>query len=121
MSYNKKGNAPIMWVVVFSLVVAALAMFQMPLKRSVQSKIRGTTDYIFWQQFGSGTKQYLRDTTSRTFGYNNQDNWQQKTVAKGGQGKTATIDFRVDNNLTWGTNDGSQPQLDVFQYNQWGN
>jgi len=56
-----KGYSFATWTIVFTVVFVALAIIREPLKRGVAKKIKGTTDYVLWAQFGDEPQQEGRD------------------------------------------------------------
>jgi len=52
------------WTIVFAVLFAALAIIQKPLERGVAKKIKGTSDYLLWGQFGDEVEQHGQDKTS---------------------------------------------------------
>ena len=63
-SYDYCRNSFATWTIVFAVVFAALALIRTPLKRGIAKKVKGTTDYMLWGQFGDDPQQHSRDATS---------------------------------------------------------
>ncbi|UCG34573.1 MAG: hypothetical protein JSW17_03475 [Candidatus Omnitrophota bacterium] len=51
------------WTITFAVLFAALAIIRTPLKRGIAKKVKGTTDYLLWGQFGDEAGQHSRDPT----------------------------------------------------------
>ena len=72
--FSRKGNSLIMWVVVFGVAIAAIAVFQVTVKRALMAKAMGCADYFLSP--GNLLKQYMetdRSTSSATIGPNTVD------------------------------------------------
>ena len=51
------------WTITFAVVFAALAIIRAPLKRGIAKKVKGTSDYLLWGQFGDEVEHPSRDIT----------------------------------------------------------
>lgn len=88
---RRKGYSLIMWTVVFAAAIGGLAIFQVPLKRALQTKIKGTANFVFWNQWAESPESYLRDTTTRTKSAGSQQQHQEQRETHAGK-----IDVYID-------------------------
>ncbi len=62
---RNSGHSLITWAVLFSLVIAVLALFHTQLKRALQDKMISMSDYAVWRYWGE-TPRRSYDLTSET-------------------------------------------------------
>jgi len=97
----RKSFTLIDWLIVFSALLAVLAMFRGTVKRTVESKARAVGDFMIWNHWGDGTDSVPRDSDG-TGWFQSDKNTQSKTATKQAQAQTTleTRDGSVNSTIT---------------------
>jgi hypothetical protein len=66
-----------MWAATFTVLLAVLALFQMPLNRAIRTKARSMSDWILWQSWGNNV---VLQPTEENQRYRSIANQSEKTV-----------------------------------------
>lgn len=54
---SRRGYSLTMWTVVFGVVISTLAIFLMPTKRAITSKVLRLSDHLLWGYWGDAVRQ----------------------------------------------------------------
>lgn len=63
--FTKKGYSLITWSITFTVLLAAFALFTVPLRRAIRAKLGQTSDYLLWTSWGSTVKTQPPDKNTR--------------------------------------------------------
>lgn len=63
----ERGQSFVMWAVVFGVVIAGIAMFFVPVKRTITSQVLHTTDHAVWGMWAGGTKSDVKQDGGRNW------------------------------------------------------
>ena len=115
--YARKGSSLVMWSVTFSVLLAALFILQLYLKRPLQGKIMQTTDYLMWKSWGLNPWQYKGDDTTAS-----KTQTMQQYTSRFHEGENSIAMSALSNDTEKATsssvNDGAQAVLKTFDLNR---
>ena len=115
--YIRRGSSLVMWSVTFSVLLAALFIFQLYLKRPLQGKIMQTTDYLMWTKWHQEPWQYKGDDTTAS----KTQTIQPYTSRLHEGSNSITMSARSNDTeaaKSSSVNDGSEPLLKTFDLNR---
>lgn len=114
----RKGHSFIGWIVTFTVVIAALAAIQVPLKKALQGKIVATAEYTFWSNLGDTPEQYLRDKTLWAKTRSQQQQTEVYLTQHSGIANVATQKSSQENSISSSVGKGSESLLSELDLNQ---
>lgn len=118
----RKAYSMALWAVTLAVVIAALAIIRVPLKRALESKVQATADYVFWLKWPidgkkDTPKEYGQDTNSRAKMARERDVINEQIEESDGDIKVYTGVSSHDTSAFSGVAEGSEALLNKYDLN----
>lgn len=107
-----------MWTTTFALIMAALVLIQVPLRREIQTKVRATADYCLWGLWSDTPQRFLRDENSKEKSTATQQQTEERLALHGGMQKVYRDASSVDFGISAGVDRGSEAYFKTLDLNQ---
>lgn len=119
---QNKGHSLVLWVTVFSVILAVLSFINTPLKRAIQGKVMALADFTFWTRWGDEVNQYKGDDTNFTKSKSSQNavNNQLEVKKSGAKGYITNYlsSETTEDTVSSSVEDGSQAALKILDLNK---